>query len=913
MNRVNGAIFSMEQAEDLLVIINSTFSDLDISFHWDCIIYDVDDAVDSKNALDINISDIGGGDTPQMPGTQIEAGYTETFALVIHEIGHALGLLHTHHNSINDNGDETCEEYITPSTDDEEINNGFTCGDCIKSTPATRKLSTIQKGYDPSNNTCTWTPSVLPDGTPHPNSSDIRGIDFFNPHMENIMSYNRFKDSDGDNEDESFDCRSEFVPEQGKRMRNIIEYSGYLDEVRIYDNFSDIDFVNNTFSDGINFGSDIHIDQPLLLPNGAEIAMFGNHRIFIEQGGYIEGNDVTIHRPCGEQWKGIKIHGQTIQDLNTGIKLTGNSSIINAKTGISQQYGDFNGYMELVGTTFLDCERGIELMKSDNDQSIIENCTFTNGKYGITAWENDFTATSCIFNSIYERGIYGIASSPNINNDNNVSEANFKDCNIGILLAFPSGQTSATFIRNNYFLDNSRGVHIVSGAGVDNEAVTVVTNNNFVDNFISFRVSGASAYNLRNNDFIGGTFGNHILAAGADENNISLNNYAGAITGSNLLVENSATIVERNCFDNHVFSDLRVDGIFTNQGTPDLANGNCFSTSNPEIRTGNNGPGFIYFQLPESNPNAIECTLVQSTGNFTVDDSENTVLFDGCGYTTVTGQNIPPLGHSPCNPNKNETDVEQAIADIISLIQEIENNTFFDQDTKNHLIEYYERCLRKNKLLLVNILLSEDRVNEAVEIFRTEEAFDMQIKGYSILLSQDRLIDASTYITNLVAVTQEEIDFVFAQNLYINSLVNSNYTPLEQDLDQLFDNAHKNTVLAGFSRSIYLYFTDDLIELPIELDGHDYIDPRSDGANKSNQKVNVYPNPFSGNEFTISRINKSQEKYELYSSEGVLLEQGLLILENQIVSINSDYTGLIFLKIEDHEGNINITKIVKAQ
>jgi hypothetical protein len=103
-----------------------------------------------------------------------------------------------------------------------------------------------------------------------------------------------------------------------------------------------------------------------------------------------------------------------------------------------------------------------------------------------------------------------------------------------------------------------------------------------------------------------------------------------------------------------------------------------------------------------------------------------------------------------------------------------------------------------------------------------------------------------------------------------------------------------------------------LIELPIEIDGRDYIDSRSADKIRSEKEVNVYPNPFSSNEFTISRINESQEKYELYSSEGVLLKQGLLISQNQIVSINSDYTGLIFLKIVDNQGNFNITKIVKA-
>jgi hypothetical protein len=550
------------------------------------------------------------------------------------------------------------------------------------------------------------------------------------------------------------------------------------------------------------------------------------------------------------------------------------------------------------------------LMKSDNDQSIINTCNFINGTYGITAWENDFTATSCTFTNINDRGVYGLASSPTINNNTNVTEAHFENCKIGILLAFPSGQTSPAFIRDNYFLDNSRGIAIVSGAGIDNDSRTIVTNNNFVNNFIAFRVSGATAYDLRNNNFSGGTFGNHILAAGGEENNILLNNYNGSITGSNFLVDNNTTTVERNCYDNHVFSDLRVSGIFTDQGTDDIANGNCFSTTNPEIRTGLNGPGFTYYQLDANNPNVDECTLVESTGNFSVEDSDDTDLSDGCGYTTFTGTSIPSSGHSPCNPNKNEADVSQAISDIISLFDEIENNTFLDQEAKDDLIEYYERCLRRNMLLLVEILLSEDRVDEAVEILRTEGGFDMQIKGYSILLDQERLINANTYLNNLTAMTQEELDYVFAQNLYINTLVNSNYSPSSLDLDQLFDNAHENTVLAGFSRSIYLYFTDELIELPIEFDGHDYVDPRS--ANKVKQEINIYPNPFSGNEFTISRINESRETYELFTSDAILISEGLLYLPEQIITINTDYLGLLILKTNDLEGNIKIHKIVKA-
>ena len=212
MNRVNGAVFSMNQAEDLLDIINSTFSGLDISFHWDCIIHDVYDAVDTKNALDINISNIGGGDTPQMPGTQIEAGYTETYATVIHEIGHALGLLHTHESDWQEpsNVALTCEEYVNPDEEnEEEINNGLTCADCIKSTNASRKLTSYPGiTFDTQTGNCTYSPELDSDGIPVITARDRRG-DVYEPQVENIMSYARSSE---------FDCRSEFVLEQGNRQ-----------------------------------------------------------------------------------------------------------------------------------------------------------------------------------------------------------------------------------------------------------------------------------------------------------------------------------------------------------------------------------------------------------------------------------------------------------------------------------------------------------------------------------------------------------------------------------------------------------------------------------------------------------------------------------------------------------------------
>ena len=928
MNRVDNASFNMTQAEILFDEINSAFSELSVTFYWDCIIYDVINTVDSKNAIDINIKSGTSADTPQMPGTEVAVGTQRTNQVIIHEIGHALGLLHTHHSDNHFNtapGDDTCEEFVIPDENDiNEVNNGFKCGDCIKSTPAATDVPNYQIEYDPISNTCTYTPEEGANGEIVMDARDSHG-DVYVPHIENYMSY-EVSYNGTQNTIDDIDCRSKFVTEQGNRMRNILENSSILKEVRIYDNFSDVDFSSNTFSEGINFGSNIHIDQPLILPDGAEIAMFGNHRIFIEQGGFIEGNNIKIvgysgtsDSPCDEGWKGIKIHGQTVQDITTGIKLTGNSTVINAKTGISQQYGNFNGYMELVGTTFLDCERGIELMKSDNDQSIIENCKFINGKYGITAWANDFTAKSCTFNNIYERGIYGIASSPTINNENNVTGAHFENCNIGILLAFPSGQTSQTTIENNYFLQNFNAIILESGAGVSNADRSIIRQNRFDVNWVGVKVSGANFYELSNNEFDISFYGNYVVAAGSDPNEIFLNNYNDALVGPLFTVDNSNTNIERNCFSNHTFFDMFVDGIFADQGsdiTP--ANGNCFSKTNPEIGTSEVGPGFNYYQLAENISTVDDCIFVESEGNFTILDSDESKLSDDCGNTYFPTPNGFSQGHSPCNPNKNESDIAQAIDYLISLIEEIENSTILDEETKENLIEYYERCLRKNKLLLVSLFLEENRIDEAVDLFRNEEEFDMQIKGYSILVDKNRLTESETFLDRLIASSEEEQDFIFAQGLYLDALMDENYIPTNNDLDKLFDNGHKNTVLAGFSRSIYLFFTDELIEIPIEFEELPNIDPRSpqNGRNGQNENyITIYPNPFQGNTVSVDYQSSDDNKstYVLTSIEGNILASGILQNGTHQIEIKSQITGLLFLQITDNIGNVEIHKLVKTR
>ena len=147
------------------------------------------------NAIDIYIlgtstSFDGAGMAPSIPSKAyiVKGSYYNTSTLP-HEMGHCLGLYHTHHGTINEGGDDVnqCSELVNGS-------NSSTCGDYITDTPA-----------DPSEwsvNSCTYT------GT---------GVDkngqAYNPSTSNLMSY-AFKP-----------CRTNFSDIQIQRI---------------------IDFINNT-------------------------------------------------------------------------------------------------------------------------------------------------------------------------------------------------------------------------------------------------------------------------------------------------------------------------------------------------------------------------------------------------------------------------------------------------------------------------------------------------------------------------------------------------------------------------------------------------------------------------------------------------------------------------------------------
>lgn len=114
--------------------------------------------------------------------------------VISHEMGHVLGLWHTHHGTVNEGGTDVnqCPELVNGT-------NSSTCGDYVTDTPADPH---IQFNV---NSACAWLGSGL----------DANG-QAYNPKTNNIMAYT------------SPSCMSLFTVKQGRRMKTALINLPYL-------------------------------------------------------------------------------------------------------------------------------------------------------------------------------------------------------------------------------------------------------------------------------------------------------------------------------------------------------------------------------------------------------------------------------------------------------------------------------------------------------------------------------------------------------------------------------------------------------------------------------------------------------------------------------------------------------------
>lgn len=134
-------LVSINECEQVVDILNNSFGlSSGISFVWDrnIDVYNLsnDDLFHAIN-INVNSTPFGGGAAISIPGTLLTISKDLLFSpVIVHEMGHCLGLLHVHNHSIDDSDGKsltpTCEEYVNPT----DPNNCLECGDCICQTNA---------------------------------------------------------------------------------------------------------------------------------------------------------------------------------------------------------------------------------------------------------------------------------------------------------------------------------------------------------------------------------------------------------------------------------------------------------------------------------------------------------------------------------------------------------------------------------------------------------------------------------------------------------------------------------------------------------------------------------------------------------------------------------------------------------
>ncbi len=141
---VNQGLLSVPECNQVIDILNNAFGTLSgILFIWDRKIEVYSSSShDLYHTININVNStpFAGGAAISIPGTRITISKDVLFSpVIVHEMGHCLGLLHVH-NSSNGDGNTvtpTCEEFVIPSDTD----NCIECGDCICQTNAISKLN----------------------------------------------------------------------------------------------------------------------------------------------------------------------------------------------------------------------------------------------------------------------------------------------------------------------------------------------------------------------------------------------------------------------------------------------------------------------------------------------------------------------------------------------------------------------------------------------------------------------------------------------------------------------------------------------------------------------------------------------------------------------------------------------------
>lgn len=387
---------SQQEIEEALGYLDASFNRHNIFFVWDCEIDEIknsslyvqvnpgtgvftnpnnnphSDGIDiylfpdhpSPNASGAGLAEDIGGAALYVTGNYSLPPYGSRVKshVLSHEMGHCLGLLHTHHF--------TDGNFSRPHTDNEIVDqskdpgNCLIAGDCVCDTPADPNIF-----YEVNHPSCTW----------NGYEEDIND-DPFDPSTDNIMSYTH------DN------CYEEFTDGQGKRMRNVIATLPVLQNCIVKQSVSSTTTwdINNTSGGVVDINGTLEIEPgaTLTIDAGVTIRFGRQSRLIIKPNANLIlagtltsngcANICTGTGFCDDTWKGVEVWGNssTHQFKVNGERAQGRfvgkpgSLVENAEVAVQlwgpNKHSDSGGLISCNGTTFKNNRIGVGFFRYDN-------------------------------------------------------------------------------------------------------------------------------------------------------------------------------------------------------------------------------------------------------------------------------------------------------------------------------------------------------------------------------------------------------------------------------------------------------------------------------------------------------------------------------------------------------------------
>lgn len=650
---------SHEAIDNAFQRLNNDFTPHNIFFVRDCEVIDIpvsnDDYFDFGISCDLwtnpdfqhddgidmffgseEITNNAGGVAQEIPGKALWMGGTWPngqgapwnvieSAIISHEMGHCLGLFHTHHGTLTESNVDCSGNSVIPTQCCELVNgsNSASCGDFVQDTPADPRFWYQQFTTNPP---CAGGLSWFSTGdsdcmTSDQNTNARRDAngEIYTPSMANIMSYNGSKL-----------CQTEITTGQGERMRQMISFSPILQACLVEPDFTSHNISTTTTWSSSNTpnNGDFLIEDELIIETGATLTInsdvtvrFGDEgRLIVEQGARLNLRGTLTSRGCGLSWKGIEVWGNSSLSQGSSthgflVALTG-STIENAETA-AKLYGP--SYTQHAGGMYAahdnliqNCIIGLEFAPHQSFfQGQPRNYVgyFTDSRFRVN---DDYPHDEAFHSFVHMTGVRGVRiGGSEFTNSMTIEGTEIDDWGYGIFANdagfdireyIYNGGSSGLVSQKSTFTNLGYGVY---SAKIVNNQPFLVRESDFNNCFLGIRNKSVNGSTILNNDF---TLGNPPSFDVATEQ-----------SGINFETDISGLTCQENEFINPTGTDvINTIGIFcsqTGEVTKTIRKNTFTNLTRGNLANGQNGAN------PANDPFAVRGVNYLCNQNFNVQSS----------------------------------------------------------------------------------------------------------------------------------------------------------------------------------------------------------------------------------------------------------------------------------------------------